>query len=102
MPLAIETHRTEERLTICCKGQVLLGNEIEQLSSMLESICFDNKLIVLDLSAVDNLDVCNLAPLLRLAEKNHKRGCKLGFAQFRGRVRQQLLCSQAIGKFSAI
>ena len=99
MPLTIEIRSSEERVTIVCKGQVLVGNEIEHLLSMLESICVENKSIVLDLSSVGNLDISNLAPLVTLAENSRARGGKFGFAQFRGRVRQQLLCSQALGKF---
>src|SRR5690349_21200317 len=102
MPLAIETHKSQEGITILCKGHVLLGNEIEHLLAMLHGICIEDQSIVLDLSAVENLDICNLAPLLIFAERKHASGCKVGFAQFQGRVRQQLLCSQAVGKFSAI
>jgi ABC-type transporter Mla MlaB component len=100
MGLAIETHTSEESVRISCTGQVLLGNEIEDLSVMLDGMCVGNRYILLDLSAVENLDVCNLAPLLTVAERKRARGCKVTFAQFRGRVRQQLQFSKTIDRFS--
>ena|SRR5215469_723055 len=100
MPFVIETHKSEEGVMISCTGQVLLGNEIEDLSAMLEGMCLENRSILLDLSAVENLDICNLAPLLTVAERKRARGCKVAFAQFRGRVRQQLQFSKAIDQFS--
>ena len=100
MAFVIKTHKSEEGVMIFCTGQVLLGDEIENLSMMLEGMCLENRSILLDLSAVENLDICNLAPLLTLAERRHATGCKIVFAQFAGRVRQQLLFSRAIDKFS--
>jgi anti-anti-sigma regulatory factor len=100
MPFVIETHKSEESVMIFCTGQVLLGNEIEDLSAMLDGMCLENRSILLDLSAVENLDICNLAPLLTLAERKRTRGCKVKFAEFRGRVRQQLQFSKAIDRFS--
>ena len=72
---------------------------MEDLSAMLEGMCLENRSILLDLSAVENLDICNLAPLLILAERKRTRGCKVKFAEFRGRVRRQLQFSKAIDRF---
>ena len=81
MPLSLDTRFCGNVFIIECKGQIVLGHEVQSLEASLRMAEREFSRIVLSVGGVTRLDSIGLGLLVRLLDKLRKRGGDLRLAE---------------------
>ena len=80
LKLSVGIYSNDDVIVMACRGRVVFGADVAALSNRVPELLAGARLLVLDLSQVDNIDGAGLGELLSLLERARAHGCAMKLA----------------------
>ncbi len=100
MSFHLETHRTNDRMTVACHGK-LTFEHAPQLRNKVRTLIPDEKHIILDLKEVPFMDSSGLGVLATLYVSARTRNCKIELANANPALRSLLGMTNLLSLFES-